>query len=143
VSNLEGQVAFVIGLPPQLAEAVARALAERGADVAIADSDPSVAGRIEAAVGAHGRPAFGVATEVGDGSGCREALEQVLEHWGRIDVVVSAVGLAADGGDDAVRMNDETFDLNCDRMLCLSRALVGAGNHVRYASTRTGAALAN
>jgi NAD(P)-dependent dehydrogenase (short-subunit alcohol dehydrogenase family) len=142
MGNLEGQVAFVIGLPPQLAEAVATALADSGADVAIADSDPSVAGRIEAAVEAHGRPAFGVATDVGDGSGCREALEQVLDHWGRIDVVVSAVGLAADGS-DAVRINDETFDQNCDRMLCLSRALVGAGNHVRAASIRAGAALAN
>ena len=143
MSNLEGQVAFVIGLPPDLAEAVARVLAEGGADVAIADSDPRVAGRIEEAVGTTGRPAFGVATEVGDGSGCREALEQVLQHWGRIDVVISAVGLSSSRDDDPVRMNDETFDQNCDRMLCLSRALVGAGNQVRYASSRSRAALAN
>ena len=51
-----------------------------------------------------GRPAFGVATEVGDGSGCREALEQVLHHWGRIDVVISAVGLSFSRDDDPVRM---------------------------------------
>lgn len=103
MGDLDGRVAVVVGLDAETAEAVTTALAARGADVAVAGDEQADAVRIS--------------REVGD----------VLQELGRIDVVIAPVGLAIDAG----TAGDSAFDSNCDRMLYLSRALVGAGHQVR------------
>jgi NAD(P)-dependent dehydrogenase (short-subunit alcohol dehydrogenase family) len=120
VETLEGQVAVVVGLEGSAARAVARALAESGANVAIA-ADGADAQQAVADVDALGRRGLALSGDISGGDECRKAISEVLSTLGRLDVVVSGVGLGS-------------VERNCDGMLLLSRALIGADQQLRWSN---------
>ncbi|MFC8680441.1 SDR family NAD(P)-dependent oxidoreductase [Microbacterium ureisolvens] len=94
--SLEGLVAVVTGGASGIGAAIADALAEQGAQVAVLDLDPSGAD-----------PRFAAFTaDVSDRTGVDRAIAQVGERFGRIDILVNNAGIGAQG-DVAANDDDE------------------------------------
>src|SRR5438046_4853135 len=90
--RLDGQVALVTGASAGMGAAMAVALAEAGADVAVhgnSRSSADTATRIEAA----GRRAIGVTGDLGDRAVSGRLVDEVVAHYGRLDILVNNAGL--------------------------------------------------
>ncbi len=87
MGRLEGRVAVVTGAAQGIGAAFARALAEDGAKVAVADLD-SGAEVVEAITVAGGR-AIDVPTDVSTEDGCDAMVARTLEAFGRLDILVN------------------------------------------------------
>ena len=87
--NLSGKAAIITadrrGWTPYLASA----LAEAGADVAIAGAEDSDMREAAAAVEREGRRALAVATDVTDSAQAGAAVERALAEFGKIDILVN------------------------------------------------------
>jgi NAD(P)-dependent dehydrogenase (short-subunit alcohol dehydrogenase family) len=88
--RLHGQVALVTGGDSGIGRAVAVALAREGADVAIAylqeiDDARETCEAIEAC----GRRSLAIAGDLGQEDHCGQVLGQVIEHFGRLDVLIN------------------------------------------------------
>lgn len=92
--KLDGRTAFVTGGSRGLGFAIAQALLERGAKVAIVARDDSAikaaAGRLDASAGP--QAVLPIAADVSDDGSVVSALNQVREWQGRLDIVVNNAG---------------------------------------------------
>ena len=91
--TLSGKVALVTGAGHGIGRATAEALAGAGADVAAVDIDGAAADATATAVGALGRRATGLAADVGDVAAIDKMVRQVVETFGRVDVLVNNAGV--------------------------------------------------
>jgi NAD(P)-dependent dehydrogenase (short-subunit alcohol dehydrogenase family) len=85
--RVEGKVAIVTGGAGGIGGATARALAREGAAVAVVDIDPSGAERVAAEIVAAGGEALAVATDLSSESDVVAAVQAVVGHFGRLDVL--------------------------------------------------------
>ncbi|MDI6870317.1 MAG: 3-oxoacyl-[acyl-carrier-protein] reductase [Bacillota bacterium] len=107
--ELAGQAALVTGGSRGLGRAIAVALAEAGADVAVnyaqrAEAAEQVCAEIEAL----GRRALAVQADVGNLAQVEAAVERVLQAFGRLDILVNNAGITRDSL--LVRMREEDWD---------------------------------
>ena len=94
--QLDGLVAVVTGGASGIGAAVANALADEGAQIAVLDRDPSGAD-----------PRFAAfAADVSDRAAVGRAVTEVGERFGRIDILVNNAGIGAQG-DIAANDDDE------------------------------------
>jgi NAD(P)-dependent dehydrogenase (short-subunit alcohol dehydrogenase family) len=106
--RLTGKVAIVTGSGRGLGLAYSRALAAAGASVVVNDVDrQAVEAAVESVESAGGR-AFGVAGAVGDAATAEELVSAAVEHFGRLDVLVTNAGILRDKV--LWKMTDEDFD---------------------------------
>lgn len=91
--RLDGKVALVTGASSGLGYTCALALAEAGADVAVASRSLDRLTDVCRAVEARGRRAFPVAVDVRDVAQIRRMAEEVWNAFGRIDILVNSAGL--------------------------------------------------
>jgi len=120
-SDLEGKVAFVTGGGTGIGGAVAVRLAARGAHVAIAGR------RLEPLQAvAEGSGAVPVTCDVSNDAAVDEAIEQVVERFGGLDIVVNNAGIAGRGG--VASLDDDGWqsmiDINLTGPARVSRAAV-------------------
>ena len=87
------QVAIVTGSAGGIGEATARALAERGARVAVADVREADAQAVAGRLVAEGRDAVAVTVDVGDPRSATAMVQSVVSRWGRVDVLVNNAGI--------------------------------------------------
>lgn len=93
-----GKVAFVTGASSGIGRATAQLFAERGYAVALADRDEQGGRSAEAAVrGAGGKGTF-VACDVTDDDSVRQAVEQTVAEFGRLDAAFNAAGIDGEFG---------------------------------------------
>jgi NAD(P)-dependent dehydrogenase (short-subunit alcohol dehydrogenase family) len=89
---LKGKVALVTGAAGAVGHATALALAEAGADIAVADiraeANQAVAGEIEA----RGHRSAALTTDITDSAQADAAVAQTVERLGRLDILVNAAG---------------------------------------------------
>ncbi len=103
--DLTGRNAIVTGSTRGIGNAVAVALADAGARVAIVGRDKAVA---EAAAAAIGRGAAGFGCDVGDTAAVANLVADVEKAFGGIDILVNNAGLTRDNL--VMRLKDDDWD---------------------------------
>jgi NAD(P)-dependent dehydrogenase (short-subunit alcohol dehydrogenase family) len=87
--SLEGKVALVTGVGPNIGSGVALALARYGAKVACNDVDDAVIAACTARIERNGGEAMAAPGDVTDEAAVQGYVDAVLERWGRIDILVN------------------------------------------------------
>jgi 2-deoxy-D-gluconate 3-dehydrogenase len=123
--DLSGKAALVTGANTGIGQAIAVALAEAGADVAVAGrSEP---GETLAQIAAAGRNAVSIAADFGSIEPVQRVIDEALAGLGRLDILVNNAGiirrndLAAFTEDDW----DAVVDTNLKTLFFLSQAAAG------------------
>ncbi|MFZ0266182.1 SDR family NAD(P)-dependent oxidoreductase [Caulobacter sp.] len=93
---LQGRVAIVTGAGGGLGRAHALYLASQGAKVVVNDLTQEAADRVAAEIVATGQQAIGVAASVTDEAAIGAMVARVMDHWGRIDILISNAGILRD-----------------------------------------------
>lgn len=107
--ELEGKVALVIGGTRGIGAAITRRMVADGAAVAVIYLSRSTdAERLASELHDQGAAICRIQADVSDPDALREAIEKVIRHFGRIDVLVNVAGIAITGPLDAYP--DDAFD---------------------------------
>ena len=126
--RLEGRVALVTGGDSGIGRAVALAYAREGADVAISYLDEHEdAGIVKRAVEEAGREALLLPGDLANADICRNVVEETVERFGRIDVLVNNAAFQGRQLDNGIEdLDDErlrrTFEVNILAFFRLVRA---------------------
>jgi len=122
---LEGKIAIVTGAASArgIGRATAQAFAAQGAKVAILDLDLNAA-RDAAALLGEGH--LGLAANVADEAQVRDAVAEVLAHFGRIDVLVNNAGITQPVKTLEItgKDYDRILDVNLRGTLLMSQAVI-------------------
>lgn len=103
--DLTGKNAVVTGSTRGIGRAIAEALAESGARVAVVGRDLQ---RAEEAASAIGNNAMGFAADVGDTAAVAKLVENVEKAFGSIDILVNNAGITRDNL--VMRLKDDDWD---------------------------------
>lgn len=91
--KLNGKVAIITGGDSGIGRATAIAFAKEGADVAIVYlNEHQDAAETKQRVEQEGKRCLSIAGDVGDEAFCRQAVQQVIDEFGRLDVLVNNAG---------------------------------------------------
>lgn len=104
----EGKVAVVTGAARGIGHAIAKRLAQEGADVAICDLQAEWLAETAGIVEGLGRKALSLAVDVGDSEAVNACIGEVLKVFGKVDIMVNNAGITKDTL--LVRMSDEDWD---------------------------------
>ncbi|MGW5650394.1 SDR family NAD(P)-dependent oxidoreductase [Streptomyces humi] len=126
MTDFEGLRALVTGGASGIGRATADLLAERGAQVAVLDLDPS----------AVAKPLLGFRADVTDDTSVRAAVTSAAEALGGLDVLVNNAGIGAQG---TVEDNDDdewhrVYDVNVLGMVRTARAALPHLRRSRHAA---------
>jgi 2-deoxy-D-gluconate 3-dehydrogenase len=141
--DLTGKAALVTGANTGIGQAIAVALAEAGADVAVAGrSEPA---ETLAAIGATGRKAVNIKADLSSTGPVQRVIDEALAGLGRLDILVNNAGIIrrADLLDFSEDDWDAVTDTNLKTLFFLSQATArhmvarGSGKIVNIASLLT------
>ena len=125
--RLDGRVALVTGASRGIGRAIALALAETGADVAIVARNADLLAETAAAIEAAGRRAVPLVCDVTDADGVRNAVEAATTALGPIDILVNNAG----GNSFSMPLAtmrfsgwEKTFRLNLDSVVHVTQAVL-------------------
>jgi NAD(P)-dependent dehydrogenase (short-subunit alcohol dehydrogenase family) len=106
--DLQGKIALVTGAARGLGRAIALALAEAGADVALGLRDASSDSGVTDEIVARGRRPLPLQMEMTRPEQIRQAVEATVQYFGRLDILVNNAGIAPDNL--AENVTEEDFD---------------------------------
>lgn len=106
--SLAGRTAMVTGGGQGIGQALAHALAEAGADVAIVDLNPDTAALVAGEVEALGRRSLAIQADVTQVDDVSRAVETVLDAWGSLTIGVNNAGIGRWA--DAEAMSESDWD---------------------------------
>lgn len=95
--ELKGEVAIVTGGGFGIGEAISLRLAGEGAAVGLSDINLENAKRVADLIIAKGGQALAIKTDVCKSSDVKEMVRQVVEKFGRVDILVNNVGVSPKG----------------------------------------------
>ena len=123
---LSGQVAIVTGASRGIGQATAVALAEAGADVAVAARSAADLEETARQVRAAGRRALVVVTDVSDEAAVKHLVGSALDEFGRVDILVNNAGGNARGPVAELALSgwQMTIDVNATGPFLLSREVL-------------------
>jgi NAD(P)-dependent dehydrogenase (short-subunit alcohol dehydrogenase family) len=112
--KLKDRVAIVTGGASGIGAASARLFAAEGAKVALVDQDKEGLGQVAADIEQRGSGVLTIAADVSSDAQAQAGVEQVMTHWGRIDVLLTAAGMSTGGTVDTIEEAawDRTFAVN-------------------------------
>ena len=141
--DLQGQVAVVTGASRGIGRAIAEEFAQAGAKVALSSRKQAALDQTAAAIQAAGGEAVGIAAHSGDKAALHALVDQTLERYGKLDILVNNAaanphfGAVLDAEDSYWR---KTIEVNLMGNLWLSQAAVkvmrahGGGKIINVAS---------
>jgi NAD(P)-dependent dehydrogenase (short-subunit alcohol dehydrogenase family) len=106
--SLEGKVALVTGVGPNIGSGIALALSRYGARVACNDVDEAVIKAAMARIERNGGEAMAAPGDVTDEAAVRGYVDAVLAKWGRIDILVNNAAML--GGKGVLDESAEFFE---------------------------------
>ncbi|RXZ67727.1 SDR family oxidoreductase [Agromyces albus] len=106
--SLNGKVAIVTGSGRGLGLAYAAELARQGASVVVNDVDEQTAASAVASIEAEGGKAVAVVAAVGSTETAKALVAAAVEHFGRLDILVTNAGVLRDTV--LWKMSDDDFD---------------------------------
>lgn len=107
--DLSGEFALVTGAARGLGRAIALALAQAGADVALGLRDVNTVGNLADEIKSTGRRAVVLQMDITRPEQIERSIDTVLEHFGKLDILVNNAGLGPSNLAENVR--EEDFDL--------------------------------
>lgn len=125
--DLTGRVALVTGGNKGLGRAMARGLAEAGADIVIASRhEDELQAALDPILTSTGRKGISVVADVSRRDEVQRLAATALDRMGRVDILINNAGMNAPQAIDEV--TDETWDrvleVNLSSVMALTRALV-------------------
>ena len=87
--NLEGKVAIITGSSKGIGKAIAKGLAENGAQVVISSRSQEACDAVAKEFTAEGLKAIGIACHIGKEDQRKELINKIIEAFGRIDILVN------------------------------------------------------
>ncbi len=115
MSKLADRVAVVTGSGRGIGRAIATALMAEGAAIVINDINEELCKATAAELAAEGGKVIGVPCNVTDSASIEKMVAEVMEKWGRIDVLVNNAGITRD--DLFMRMGEEQWQAVIDTNL--------------------------
>jgi NAD(P)-dependent dehydrogenase (short-subunit alcohol dehydrogenase family) len=115
-ADLSGKVAIVTGGAVGIGGAIGSALSENGVSVAVVDKDLIAAEKKAAALFALGAGSTAVACDVTQSEQVRQMVAEVVQRYGRIDILVNCTG-SMFGGKTTLTVSPEEWDVTF--ALCL------------------------
>src|SRR5258705_5308895 len=106
--DVRDRIALVTGAARGLGRAIALALAEAGADVALGLRDIEADGGVAAEIAARGRRALPLQLDVARTAQIAPAVGAVVDAFGRLDILVNNAGIAL--GAAAEDVSEDDFD---------------------------------
>jgi 3-oxoacyl-[acyl-carrier protein] reductase len=106
--SLKDKVALITGASQGIGRDTALALAEAGAKVAVAARNEEKLAALVAEIEAAGGSALAVKMDVADGEQVKAGFKQVLEKFGRLDILVNNAAITRDGL--AMRMKPDDWE---------------------------------
>lgn len=95
--DLSGRVAMVTGGTTGLGFAIARGLAEAGADVVVSSRRADQVEKVAAEIETMGRRSLCITSDVLDRSSLQDLHDAVLKGFGKVDILVNAAGITHKG----------------------------------------------
>lgn len=124
--SLKDKVAVVTGASQGIGRETALALAEAGAKVVVAARNEEKLAALAGAIAAAGGEAFALKMDVADAEQVKAGFKQVIEKFGRLDILVNNAAVTRDGL--AMRMKKDDWDVVLQTNLtgahlCIQQAL--------------------
>jgi len=131
--RLDGKVALVTGGYGGIGEAVCRGLAALGAKIAVAGHNGARAVACANLLQDEGGEAWATSFEATSVAATQSMVDEVVAHYGRLDILVNCVGLNRE--EKAEEVTEEMFDYVCDVNLksamfqaqAVARHMIGQG----------------
>lgn len=147
----QDKVVLITGAGSGLGEATAHAFAREGWFVACLDLDAEAAERVSQALRASGAESIALPCDVSDARAVAESVEIIVQHYGRLDVVVNSAGIDYTVSVDEMTVEqwDRVIAVNLRGPFLVSKAALpvmkrqGGGHIVNIASTAATRAWAN
>jgi 2-deoxy-D-gluconate 3-dehydrogenase len=122
--KLDGKTAIVTGASRGLGAAIASALAEAGADVAVVDMGPLA--ETEAHIRSLGRGCLAIQANLSDRQSIPGVISKANEHFGHVDILVNNAGIIR--REDFEKFTEKDWDdvigVNLDAVFFLSQCFV-------------------
>lgn len=129
IFSVKDKVALVTGAAAGLGFAMAEALAENGAHVALLDRDADLLGRASDTLRARGFAVSPFALDVREGAAVTEAVAQTLKDHGRLDICIANAGVSDSPGlplhETAPDEWQKVVDVNMGGVFNTARAALG------------------
>jgi NAD(P)-dependent dehydrogenase (short-subunit alcohol dehydrogenase family) len=144
--RFDDKVAIVTGAGQGIGEAYAKALAERGANVVIAEIDKSAGENVANALSESGHSAWFVETDVASAESCAALAKQTTDRFGGIDFLVNNAAIFGGKRKEGLLTVDYAYyqrfmEVNMNGLLIATRAVYpfmvarGGGAIVNQSST--------
>ncbi|SRR5581483_1929671 len=122
--DLKDQIALVTGAARGLGRAICLALADAGAHVALGLRDRNSGNELAGEIQKLGRDALRLQMDVSDTNQIYRAIDQTVQHFGRLDILVNNAGIAPENPAEDVRESDfdQTLAVNLKGTFFASQA---------------------